>query len=160
MLCWYKQPIVFLVLCCFVLYILANWIYDWVSYKGFCYSWKVFKNPSCYSWSYILTKEHSEWVICLSNIPHMLVLYLKKESHFGNLTFKCKLIIHSKTVIGFDFRIPFWIILEWYKMWYLSYVSFTFIKKIKNLTDIEKQTINMIKITLKINLSSNKKLTI
>ena len=43
--CWYKQPIVFLVFCCFVLYILANRISDWISYKGFCSSWKSFRKP-------------------------------------------------------------------------------------------------------------------
>jgi len=35
----------FLVLCCFVLYILTNWISDWISYKGFCSSLKSFKKP-------------------------------------------------------------------------------------------------------------------
>jgi len=35
----------FLVLCCFVLNIFANWISDWVSYKVFCSSWKSFQKP-------------------------------------------------------------------------------------------------------------------
>jgi len=35
----------FLELCCFVLYILANWIFDWVSFKGFCSSLKSFQKP-------------------------------------------------------------------------------------------------------------------
>ena len=26
-------------------YILANWIFDWVSYKGLCSSWKSFQKP-------------------------------------------------------------------------------------------------------------------